>query len=419
MFKYVGRRVTYALRLVVTAAVMAATCPNDEPAPVDGQGSPRVLVVQAVEMVQFLEDLVAGQSGAAELEGILDGPSYQAMFGHYNRSWRPDHLPREAFRGMILGLAQGPHTVSNHRAAQMLPRWSGAVGSLPQLKRDIMEIETLVSEGLVDRALANAAAWLPDGAAVPVSNVHLLLDGGSFPWVNDGNVGVDVLQLPRTPDGDGIDLDALTPMLAHEFHHLGLAAAWGAGDTSGLTEEESLALRFLRLVTAEGSAIKFVNNAPGGRAPPVADRATPDFSVVMHTDWKLYRSEESEILTRAQDLLRRMLSGDATATDLAEEMRSYWLPGPPRALGRNYYLGAEWFGAIYHARGWEAAARLMVDPRCLLREYADAASDLPGFADAPGIDRELAEGLCTMGRWGEDRQDGRPGHPPAESLHRG
>ena len=72
---------------------------------------------------------------------------------------------------------------------------------------------------------------------------------------------------------------------------------------------------------------------------------------------------------------------------------SYWLLGPPRTLGRNYYLGAELLGAVYHHQGWERTQELIAEPACLLKEFNRSADALPYFADGPRFSTELAEGL--------------------------
>lgn len=390
-------RPTFALAAALGTYLSGLPAHGQVPAAPDPDESPEVVVEQASAMVAFLGRMADGGGSAGELDQILAGPSYQAMFRHYNRSWRPDHLPPSAFRDMILGALAGGAPPENDRASQMRPRWDAAVSDIQRLSRDVRAIEALVDRGLVEDALAQAERWLPPGQAIPVQRVHLLLDGGSFPWAHEGNVGVDLLQLPRTAHDAGIDLEALGPMLAHEFHHIGLAAAWGTAETGALTDEESLALRFLRFLAGEGAAMKFVNNAPGGRAPALSTRATPDFGEAMQADWAVYRREETALWASAQDLLLRILEGQATAQDMAAEMREYWLPGPPRVLGRNYYVGAELLGAVYHYAGWDAAARLMTDPRCLLTAFDEARSGLPAFDGFPEVDPELAARLCAMG----------------------
>src|SRR6478672_13980468 len=59
------------------------------------------------------------------LDSVLVTHGYQTMFHHYNRSWRPNHLPPKVFKRMILSL-QFPAeyaTGENQRADQMLPLW--------------------------------------------------------------------------------------------------------------------------------------------------------------------------------------------------------------------------------------------------------------------------------------------------------
>ena len=360
---------------------------------------PQVFVRQATEMIEFLErlrDTSSEEELSQALSDIVSGPSYTAMFAHYNRSWRPDHLPKADFESMVLGLRGDFESPTNDRAAQMLPRWTGALTRLDGLVADVRELERLVDEGLVENAIAEASRWLPPTElGISVDEVHFYLDGGSFPWANEGAVGVDVLQLPRSGDGS-IDLAALEPLLAHEFHHLGLAAAWAESDREPLAENHRLALRFLRFLVGEGSAMKLVNNAPGGRVPAIASRSADELDESMREDWRVYRLEEPELFAEAARVLGDLLAGRMSEGDLNESMRTYWLPGPPRALGRNYYLGAELIGSVYHAHGREAVFRLIVRPECLLAEYNRAAERLAELEDAPRFPSTLADGLCRL-----------------------
>jgi hypothetical protein len=38
------------------------------------------------------------------LDAVLETRPYRVMFAHYNRSWRPHHLPEVVFKRMILSL---------------------------------------------------------------------------------------------------------------------------------------------------------------------------------------------------------------------------------------------------------------------------------------------------------------------------
>jgi len=54
--------------------------------------------------------LVSLKSGTSEqvvgsmLDSVLQTRPYRTMFRHYNRSWRPNHLPEPVFKRMILSL---------------------------------------------------------------------------------------------------------------------------------------------------------------------------------------------------------------------------------------------------------------------------------------------------------------------------
>ena len=58
-------------------------------------------------------DTVAGM-----LDALLESPPYQIMFKHYNRSWRPNHLPEDVFKRMILSLQfQGEYLPGENQRA--------------------------------------------------------------------------------------------------------------------------------------------------------------------------------------------------------------------------------------------------------------------------------------------------------------
>ncbi len=383
------------------APELKPTAPESVPVAADAEsgGGPAVVTGQAREMISILErlrDEPADQALKSDLERVLAGASYTAMFGHYNRSWRPDHLPPPAFATMVLNAGMEDWESDNGRVSSMLPHWRAALRSLEQLSQDVSAIERLVAEGMVGEAIAQAEEWLPEGQAISLAEVHFYLDGGSFPWAKAGRIGVDILQLPKQADGVTIDLVALQPLLAHEFHHIGISALWSELDTDSLSKEQQAALQFLMFVVSEGSAIKLVNNAPGGRAPALSQRPTPDFGEAHQADWVVYRAEEAEIFAAADRLLTGLLAGEISADEMNAEIRTYWLPGPPRSLGRNYYLGAELLGAIHQVSGVESVFQLLGQPGCLIAEYNEAAERLDAFADAPQFDQATADRLCAI-----------------------
>lgn len=62
-------------------------------------------------------------------------------------------------------------------------------------------------------------------------------------------------------------------------------------------------------------------------------------------------------------------TGEITGEQLNKEFRSYRITGK---IGRNYFLGSEIFGAIYHGLGRDACFEAMRDPRRMLPLYNKA-----------------------------------------------
>ena len=85
--------------------------------------------------------------------------------------------------------------------------------------------------------------------------------------------------------------------------------------------------------------------------------------------WSGYTAQESDLFARFVTTFERARSGALSRDALHAETGSYWLAG---YVSPVYFLGAELFGAIYHASGKDGAFEAMHDPRKLLPMY-DAA----------------------------------------------
>jgi hypothetical protein len=62
---------------------------------------------------------------SAMLDALMTTRPYEVMFRHYNRSWRPNHLPVDVFERMILSLQyDGVYKIGeNPTADKMRGRW--------------------------------------------------------------------------------------------------------------------------------------------------------------------------------------------------------------------------------------------------------------------------------------------------------
>jgi hypothetical protein len=180
------------------------------------------------DMYALMSAMRAGaphDSVQAALDSLLDSPSYRVMFRHYNRSWRPSHLPPRVFERMILSLEVPDEyrAGENERADSMLPRWRAAYADLPRYRRQLRRLEAADLPALVERGVRYAQGWLPPGWTIPDFALVVLPQGGSPAFSIDGSQGYDFFQIPSTASGD-LDVDWLVGTIAHESNHLGMRA---------------------------------------------------------------------------------------------------------------------------------------------------------------------------------------------------
>jgi len=306
-------------------------------------------------------------SVSAMLDSALNSRPYQVMFSHYNRSWRPNHLPKVVFKRMILNLEfPGEYRLGeNQRADQMLPFWSESYNNLTAFEVNVAQVKSVDLKQLINDGVKYAQSWLPPGWTIPDFHFFILPNGGSPAFTIGDAQGYDFFQLPRD-SSNNIAWNELVGTISHESFHLGMGGS--VLDSLTLSSSDSLALRFIGLFVGEGTATKFIDNAPGGCVPAV-DPSRPDpFASVRAADWKTYSSEELELfklMVRTFDEIHR---GELSAEDVDREFR-YWLGGK---VGPAYFLGSELFGAIYAAIGREQVFAAMRDPRKLFSLYNSA-----------------------------------------------
>jgi hypothetical protein len=277
----------------------------------------------------------------------------------------------------------------NGPADVMRPHWQAAYANLPRLESDIEQIEKADLTHAINAGIRRAQAWLPPGWRIPDHYLFVHLGGRSTALAIDGAQGHDLFQLPRDPAGR-LDLAEFVANVAHESHHLGMATPV----PDGLRPEELLAFRVLSLFVAEGTASKFVDNAPGGAVPPL-DPAQPAWTGPVAQAWSEHTARERELFQRMLDEFDRALRGELTREALNTGMHGFWLAG---IKGPAYFVGAELYGAIHAGLGREELFACMRDPRRTFDAYRRALAAKPDLlGKCPPIPAAVAERALVLG----------------------
>jgi len=223
------------------------------------------------------------------LDSALQTKSFQVMFRHYNRSWRPNHLPEKVFRNMILSLKfdNTYRKGDNARADQMLPFWRKYYNDLPLFQKNLDQLKKSNLKQSIDYGVAYAQSWLPPEWKIPDFTFFIIPNGGSPAFAIGSDQGYDFFQLPRDSAGN-IMLNELISTISHESHHLGIRTDY----PGKLTSSDSIAYEFLSMFLGEGTAVKLGNNYPGGCIPVVdKSRASDIFKDAVKMEWR--KSQES------------------------------------------------------------------------------------------------------------------------------
>lgn len=305
------------------------------------------------------------------LDTLLDTRPYQVMFKHYNRSWRPNHLPKPVFKRMILSL-RFPEEYSageNERADTMRTRWTKYYPRLSVYESQLRQLEAADLHKLINDGVRFAQSWLPPEWKIPSFYFPVIPNGGSPAFAIDGAQGYDFLQLAQDHPGE-IDINWLVGTVAHESHHLGIKL----DPPGGLSAADAMAYRVVTLTIAEGSATYFISGSPAGRAPAFPDARFHVFTPEITKGWDDGVAQEEELVQHQAALLDRAVAGNLTEDAFNTELRDYWMNG---IIGRAYVLGSEMFGAIYAAFGKAGALSAMQDPRQLFQMYNEALDTKP------------------------------------------
>jgi hypothetical protein len=301
------------------------------------------------------------------LDSLLQTKPYGAMLRHYNRSWRPNHLPVIAFKKMILGLRYEDEYVKgeNTRADQMLPFWRDFYNNLDRYQRNILQIQNTDISRLVSDAARFSQSWLPAEWKIPDFYLPIHPNGGSRAFAIDTIQGYDFLQLPRDTSGN-LRLNELVGTIAHESHHLGLKTIY----PEKMTASDSVAYAFLSMFSGEGTATKFINNYPGGCVPVVDSLKNSAFdNEEIARWWRKYSSEERQLFDRLVSTFESAYSGKMSDDELQKEISQFWLNG---YISPVYFVGSEIFGAIYHAYGKDGLFTALKDLRQVFPLYNNA-----------------------------------------------
>ena len=199
-------------------------------------------------VLKTMHDGAPKEQVSGMLDTLLDTRPYQVMFKHYNRSWRPNHLPKPVFKRMILSL-RFPKEYSageNERADTMRTRWTKYYPGLSVYETQLRQLEAADLHKLINDGVRFAQSWLPPEWKIPNFYFPVIPNGGSPAFTIDGAQGYDFLQLAQDHPGE-IDINWLVGTVAHESHHLGIKL----DPPGGLSAADAMAYRVVTLTIAE------------------------------------------------------------------------------------------------------------------------------------------------------------------------
>jgi hypothetical protein len=170
-------------------------------------------------VLKAMEDGTPRETVSIMLDTLLDTPSYQVLFRHYNRSWRPNHLPKVVFKRMILSLRFGGvySPGENERADAMRVRWTKFYPDLSSYESQLAQLEGANLPELIKDGVRYAQGWLPPGWTIPDFSLPVIPNGGSPAFTIEDVQGYDFLQLSQGRPGQ-LDLNWFMGTVAHESH---------------------------------------------------------------------------------------------------------------------------------------------------------------------------------------------------------
>lgn len=131
-----------------------------------------------------------------------------------------------------------------------------------------------------------------------------------------------------------------------------------------------MAFRFLSVFIAEGTATKFVDNAPGGFVPIVNKKHKVNFGNETYKLWKHYTAIEDSLFMEMFKTFDKIYSSSFNEDSINNSVRNYWLAGAIK--GPAYFVGSELYGAVYYSYGRKGLFEAMINPAKLFRMYNDS-----------------------------------------------
>jgi hypothetical protein len=319
-------------------------------------------------MMNIIDDLRKGQSKnevSKHLDSILNTRPMVVMFKHYNRPYRPDHLPKDVFKRMILSLRYPEEYKlgEKERADQMLDYWKLFYERPDFYRKSVIQLQQADLEYLINKAVQYAQNWLPLTMKIPGFDFYIIPNGGSGAFAIDSSQGHDFFQLPRDSVTGLVKLNQLIANIAHESHHLGINIDY----PGNLSKQDSLAFRFLSVFIAEGTATKFVDNAPGGFVPTINKKHAINFENQTYTLWKHYTVIEDSLFNELFKTFDKIYTGSFSEDSINYSIRTYWLSGAIK--GPAYFVGSELYGAVYYSYGRKGLFEAMTNPAKLFQMY--------------------------------------------------
>jgi hypothetical protein len=140
------------------------------------------------EIVKAMRDGVPRATVEKRLDAVLETRPYRVMFAHYNRSWRPNHLPEAVFKRMILSLRfEGAYAAGeNTRADAMRVHWKRYYDDPALFEKRLLQLESAPLRRLINDGVRYAQSWLPPEWTIPGFYFPVIPNGGSPAFTIDG-----------------------------------------------------------------------------------------------------------------------------------------------------------------------------------------------------------------------------------------
>jgi hypothetical protein len=225
-----------------------------------------------------------------------------------------------------------------------------------------------------------ALKWLPADVSFDAVDLNFIFTvgvGASFGWPYKNYTHYDVVQLFK----DQTLMDTMMDTVAHELHHLGIDQVLSPIEKSDISLEELFYLCF----SAEGLAVKYINNAEG----ILSKRVHQDVGIMgLHEySWGYLNSKFETIFKKFLEHRDMIRNGEiGTRDELDEIIKGYWISGytdeqsreelPKLYQPRLYSLGNELWGVIHDVFGMEKVYETIRNPRVFQQTYNDAVKSI-------------------------------------------